>query len=59
MPLLPPMAWVVLPLARAPSRWSSCGERGTNDALYFVADDGDVILESMFESYAVQGRLSA
>jgi len=26
---------------------------------YLVADDGDVILESMFESYAVQGQLAA
>jgi hypothetical protein len=26
---------------------------------YLVADDGEVILESMFESYAVQGQLAA
>jgi hypothetical protein len=38
---------------------SSCGERGTNMRYYLVADDGDVILESIFESYAVQGQLAA
>ena len=60
VPLLPPMAWVVLPLARTTlAVVLSCGERGRTMRYYLVADDGDVILESMFESYAVQGQLAA